>query len=171
MDKLTKCFACHDLLCEPVSTICGHNFCRECIRQDLLFQDHHRTCLECQKKLPAQLNTNRLLESLLAAAFPKQYARRLQRKGRRQPLSSRRVFLHAATSTARTIWWVSIGCLAALLAIERVEVIPKTVLRVSKLVLKGQYYPTSLVWQVVWGIAHVVFRYIESTGMLSGITF
>jgi hypothetical protein len=77
--KLLECPLCLDLLCEPITTLCGHTFCRTCLVQAL--QQCRHVCPQCREschidaKLVAQTV---LLANLVQMGFGKEYKRRLE---------------------------------------------------------------------------------------------
>ncbi|KAI8471643.1 MAG: PUA-like domain-containing protein [Monoraphidium minutum] len=82
----TECILCMKLLCEPVTTPCGHTFCRSCFARAL---DHSskcpccRTVLHVARELPVlhvarELPVSITLKSILSRAFPEEYAARVE---------------------------------------------------------------------------------------------
>jgi len=47
--KELDCHICYDLMFDPVTTPCGHTFCRKCLARVL---DHATQCPECRRPLP-----------------------------------------------------------------------------------------------------------------------
>jgi Lon protease-like protein len=47
--KELDCHVCYDLMFDPVTTPCGHTFCRKCLARVL---DHATHCPECRRPLP-----------------------------------------------------------------------------------------------------------------------
>jgi len=47
--KELECHVCYNLLLEPITTPCGHTFCRKCLARIL---DHARLCPVCRRELP-----------------------------------------------------------------------------------------------------------------------
>lgn len=47
--KELDCHVCYDLMFDPVTTPCGHTFCRKCLARVL---DHATHCPECRRTLP-----------------------------------------------------------------------------------------------------------------------
>uniref|UniRef100_A0A8D0H993 RING-type domain-containing protein n=1 Tax=Sphenodon punctatus TaxID=8508 RepID=A0A8D0H993_SPHPU len=65
---------------EPVTTPCGHTFCKECLERCL---DHRPNCPLCKQSLREYLKAGKynptvLLEELMSATFPSQLADRKQ---------------------------------------------------------------------------------------------
>lgn len=57
-----------DLTSDPVSLLCGHSFCRECVTQSL---SKRSQCPQCQTTVPTEekyLPTNHILKSLATKA-------------------------------------------------------------------------------------------------------
>ena len=46
--ELLECTVCTELLLDPVTTPCGHSFCRTCLRQSM---DHSTKCPVCRTVL------------------------------------------------------------------------------------------------------------------------
>ncbi|KAG8128499.1 hypothetical protein E2320_015342 [Naja naja] len=75
--ELHKIASCN-MLYEPVTTPCGHTFCKECMERCL---DHRPNCPLCKQSLQEYLkagkyNTTILLEELMTTVFPSQLAER-----------------------------------------------------------------------------------------------
>ncbi|KAF1987274.1 hypothetical protein K402DRAFT_331032 [Aulographum hederae CBS 113979] len=72
------CHVCLSLMFDPVTTPCGHTFCRKCLTRSL---DHSRYCPFCRRKLdiPPSLDrqsSNLRLVSLLMSFWPELYSDR-----------------------------------------------------------------------------------------------
>ena len=73
-----ECPLCLKVLYEPVSTPCGHSFCRPCLSQSL---DHRNKCPLCRTVLlmtPSSLTVNVTLSAMLQRAFPAEHAARAE---------------------------------------------------------------------------------------------
>jgi hypothetical protein len=73
-----ECQVCFNSLFEPVTTPCGHTFCRKCLARAL---DHAYVCPLCRSELPGfsyfhKQPENRCILSLLTSIFPDIYAER-----------------------------------------------------------------------------------------------
>ncbi|KAM7161577.1 LON peptidase N-terminal domain and RING finger protein 1-like isoform 2-T2 [Macrochelys suwanniensis] len=73
-----ECSLCIRLLFEPVTTPCGHTFCKECLERCL---DHRPNCPLCKQSLREYLKAGKynptvLLVEIMAAIFPSQLADR-----------------------------------------------------------------------------------------------
>lgn len=71
-----ECTLCLKLLYAPVTTPCGHAFCRDCLARAL---DHRLACPLCRAVValqPAQLQPSLTLAALLRHAYPAEYAAR-----------------------------------------------------------------------------------------------
>ncbi|XP_026551959.1 LON peptidase N-terminal domain and RING finger protein 3-like [Pseudonaja textilis] len=73
-----ECSLCIRMFYEPVTTPCGHTFCKECMERCL---DHRPACPLCKQSLQEYLkagkyNTTILLEELMTTVFPSQLAER-----------------------------------------------------------------------------------------------
>ncbi|NWI97894.1 LONF1 protein, partial [Pitta sordida] len=73
-----ECSLCIRMFFEPVTTPCGHTFCRECLERCL---DHRPNCPLCKQSLREYLKAGRysptvLLQDILLATFPAQLAER-----------------------------------------------------------------------------------------------
>eukprot|EP00658_Telonema_sp_P-2_P030608 TRINITY_DN23087_c0_g1_i4.p1 TRINITY_DN23087_c0_g1~~TRINITY_DN23087_c0_g1_i4.p1 ORF type:complete len:203 (+),score=53.16 TRINITY_DN23087_c0_g1_i4:103-711(+) len=72
-----SCAVCLQLLYQPVSTACGHNFCRGCLRRLTNSQNSFKTqCPLCRASIsvPSGYKPNKLLDQLLQHHFPQAYA-------------------------------------------------------------------------------------------------
>lgn len=64
-----SCHCCYDILVNPTTLTCGHNFCRHCLA--LWWQSSHKNeCPECREKWEGFPKVN----ILLRCAFPLPYA-------------------------------------------------------------------------------------------------
>lgn len=72
MDDDLECLVCMKLLYEPVSTPCGHTFCRPCFQRTL---DHTPSCPMCRRQFYAgfDLPVNTVMKNVLERSFPKEY--------------------------------------------------------------------------------------------------
>ncbi|XP_067422824.1 LON peptidase N-terminal domain and RING finger protein 1-like [Emydura macquarii macquarii] len=75
-----ECSLCIRMLFEPVTTPCGHTFCKECLERCL---DHRPNCPLCKQSLREYLKSGKynptvLLVEIMAATFPSQLADRKQ---------------------------------------------------------------------------------------------
>ena len=70
-----ECTLCLKLLYEPVTTACGHTFCRACF---LRAQDHGSRCPMCRTVLHVgrDLPVTVTLKNILEKSFPVEYAQR-----------------------------------------------------------------------------------------------
>nr|XP_006138371.1 LON peptidase N-terminal domain and RING finger protein 1-like [Pelodiscus sinensis] len=73
-----ECSLCIRMFFEPVTTPCGHTFCKECLERSL---DHRPNCPLCKQSLREYLkagkyNPTLLLMEIMAATFPAQLADR-----------------------------------------------------------------------------------------------
>ncbi|KFV86756.1 LON peptidase N-terminal domain and RING finger protein 3, partial [Struthio camelus australis] len=73
-----ECSLCIRMFFEPVTTPCGHTFCKECLERCL---DHRPNCPLCKQSLREYLkagsyNPTVLLQEIMLATFPSQLAER-----------------------------------------------------------------------------------------------
>lgn len=70
------CPLCRALLFDPITTSCGHNFCRSCIVRAL---DYNNRCPVCRTVVFLAPNhaVNSVIKNLAANTFPKEYRRRI----------------------------------------------------------------------------------------------
>jgi len=71
-----ECVLCMKLFFEPVTTSCGHTFCRSCLARAL---DHKNKCPMCRTVImikPDSHPVTLVLEKLLLKHFPEEYAER-----------------------------------------------------------------------------------------------
>lgn len=77
-----ECRLCYSLLFQPITTPCGHTFCRECLERSL---DHRAECPCCRTELDQYLQGNlkmevtQALEKMLVKYFPGDYKERLKK--------------------------------------------------------------------------------------------
>lgn len=74
------CQVCYGLFCDPLTTACGHTFCRSCLQRIL---DHSQYCAICRRKLPMNpmLNhmacpSNQRLTQMIDTFWPDELASR-----------------------------------------------------------------------------------------------
>ena len=71
------CPVCHNVLCEPVTTSCGHAYCRPCL--DDVLNSLYKRCPTCRGPLDSSLgvpSVSVLLASLVQRSAPEAYASR-----------------------------------------------------------------------------------------------
>ncbi|XP_042436149.1 LON peptidase N-terminal domain and RING finger protein 1-like isoform X1 [Zingiber officinale] len=71
-----ECTLCFKLLYEPVTTPCGHSFCRSCLHQSM---DHGNKCPMCRRVLfisPRTYPISVTLNNIIQKSFPEEYAER-----------------------------------------------------------------------------------------------
>nr|CAB3500442.1 unnamed protein product [Digitaria exilis] len=71
-----ECTLCFKLLYEPVTTPCGHSFCRSCLHQSM---DHGNKCPMCRTVLfigPRTYPISVTLSNIIQRNFPEEYAER-----------------------------------------------------------------------------------------------
>lgn len=77
-----ECKLCYNLLFQPITSICGHTFCRECLERCL---DHRAECPCCRRPLDQYLKgTHKMavteeLEKILVKYFPGDYNERMKK--------------------------------------------------------------------------------------------
>jgi len=75
---MIQCPICLSLLCEPISLVCGHTFCRPCLAQALA--KSRKKCPSCRAVCHISAYSakeNVLLSNIARTCFPEQYAERL----------------------------------------------------------------------------------------------
>jgi hypothetical protein len=76
---LLECPICLQLLCEPLTTPCGHSFCRPCLVSTL--RKNKKKCPSCRAVChmePETQSESIVLASIVKTCFPSQYAMRLK---------------------------------------------------------------------------------------------
>lgn len=72
-----ECKICYDVLYEPVTTVCGHTFCRECLLRAL---DYKPECPCCRRTLNCEVQRNteitRVVKEIVENLCPDEYAER-----------------------------------------------------------------------------------------------
>jgi Zinc finger, C3HC4 type (RING finger) len=81
--RVFECPICMKLLLDPVSTGCGHTFCRACITRSL---DYRQQCPSCRAPCSSTLGVNVLLSSLIRQRFREQLS--LRERERQEEIAS-----------------------------------------------------------------------------------
>ena len=72
-----QCAICWQLMYKPVTTPCGHTFCKECLESALA---HRRECTLCKTKIfqqsYANLQVNFMVQSMIEKKYPHIIAKR-----------------------------------------------------------------------------------------------
>ncbi|CAD5119433.1 DgyrCDS8044 [Dimorphilus gyrociliatus] len=71
-----NCSLCWRMLFEPSTTVCGHTFCKECLKRSL---DHSPNCPLCKSSLVQMLkhrlfSTDKIFELIVKHFYPQQYS-------------------------------------------------------------------------------------------------
>ena len=77
VDEEFNCSICWNLMCQPVTTTCGHTFCKACLQSTLR---HKRECIMCrtpvfQQTCIRQLPVNIMLQNIIEKRYPKTSAK------------------------------------------------------------------------------------------------
>jgi len=74
-EEMFECSLCHQLLMEPVTTSCGHSYCKGCILRAL---DHDNRCPLCRTviHISPDHGVSVMLQQMILANFPLQYQAR-----------------------------------------------------------------------------------------------
>ena len=70
-----SCAVCTDLIYRPVSSTCGHTFCKMCLEEALKHKPHCPICRDTISQLQ-HFKVNLLIEQILLLNFPQQYKER-----------------------------------------------------------------------------------------------
>ena len=72
-----QCAICWQLMYKPVTTPCGHTFCKQCLEQAL---SQKRQCILCQEKIyessMANLQVNVVVQNIIEKKYPHMSERR-----------------------------------------------------------------------------------------------
>lgn len=72
-----ECKICYDVLYHPVTTVCGHSFCRDCLLRAL---DYKAECPCCRRTLNCEVQRNteitRVVKEIVQNLCPEEYAER-----------------------------------------------------------------------------------------------
>ena len=171
MEKIS-CKICTRLLCRPVSTHCGHNFCLYCAQEHIkTYLDATPKCPSCNTKITRKYEINKSIESSLLYLFPKEYELRLQDAKIKLSVPVSVVWKYSIVRTTKTVLILMLPFITFAILSKHISRIPKVLLKVIKVVMKiGSYKSTSFVWQILWAIMHMIVKYIEATSVLSNIT-
>lgn len=69
------CSICHGLMCQPMTLLCQHSYCQECMRG---LSSSHK-CPLCNNVYPSPSEINHTLDDALRRMFPEVYSRRIER--------------------------------------------------------------------------------------------
>ena len=75
-----ECTLCYRLLHEPITTLCGHTYCRSCLERSL---DHSSLCPLCKTSLEDYMGhrkpaVNQFIQAAIVQFLPKDHAERVQ---------------------------------------------------------------------------------------------
>lgn len=92
-----ECPVCMNLVVEPVTTVCGHTFCKMCLVQSVKF--HQRNCPSCRAVFlitAEDATVNSMVKSIARSINPKLYAERLivHEESKKSWLTFLPVFVH-----------------------------------------------------------------------------
>jgi len=73
-----ECSICSEILFEPVTTTCGHTFCKHCLIKWFQHQSQCPLCRETLNSSSTRLQVNVLISNLIDTNFPSQIASRRQ---------------------------------------------------------------------------------------------
>ncbi len=62
-----RCSICHDFLCQPVTLMCSHSFCKACLSNWVSTQEQNRvsaTCPTCRAVLPSHMTASSILNAV-----------------------------------------------------------------------------------------------------------
>lgn len=83
-----NCSICWNLMCHPVTTSCGHTFCRHCLQSTL---KRKRECIMCRVPIfvntcLTQLPVNVMLQGIIEKRYPKTSTRlrEIEEKNRKE---------------------------------------------------------------------------------------
>uniref|UniRef100_T1IID2 RING-type E3 ubiquitin transferase n=1 Tax=Strigamia maritima TaxID=126957 RepID=T1IID2_STRMM len=71
VEDIFICICCQDVVCKPVTTVCAHNFCKDCLRRS--FKAEVYTCPACREditNIKSTLPLNISLRKILQTLFP-----------------------------------------------------------------------------------------------------
>ena len=165
-----KCHICFKFLCNPVSTPCGHNFCKHCIQETLKKSIYSPRCPSCSLKISGKFEINKLIESVLMENWPKLYQKRLQEPGYIKEINIYQIWLVSVFKTAQTISLLLLPMFLFAILHRHVSNFPRLILRTIRIIMKiSTYKSTSYLWKILWAMMHMVVKYIEATSVLSNI--
>ena len=170
IEKL-KCGICSELICRPVSTPCGHNFCELCIIEIMKKSIYNPRCPNCKQKIIGKFEINKLIELVIMENWQKQYKKRLQDPGYVQEINIYAIWIVSVLKTVRTISVLLLPIFIFAILYRHVSNFPRMILKLIRIIVKiSTYKSTSLLWQLLWAIMHMIIKYIEATSVLSNIT-
>lgn len=78
MSEILSCDICNETFCNPITLICQHTFCRQCISNNI------KECPLCRVKIPAiPVQTNEILEELVKLYFGDEKYKQIEDKSKR----------------------------------------------------------------------------------------
>lgn len=171
MDKIS-CKICTKMLCRPISTHCGHNFCLYCAQEYIkTYLNSTPKCPTCSTRLTRKYEINKTIESSLLCLFPKEYESRLQDAKIKLMVPLFEVWKSSILRTIKTVLILMLPFITFAILSKNISKIPRVLLKVIKIIMKiGTYKSTSFLWQILWAIMHMIVKYIEATSVLSNIT-
>jgi hypothetical protein len=170
MDILS-CKICSNLICRPVSTHCGHNFCLFCMQEHLkTFIDSTPRCFCCNSKIPRKYEINKQIENSLCQLYSSEYESRLKANRIKLSISNFQLWKSSILKTTRVVLILILPFITFAVLSKNISKIPRFLLKLIKLTMKfGTYRSTSILWQLIWAAMHVIVKYIEATSVLYNI--
>ena len=169
--EILSCKLCSKLICRPVSTHCGHNFCLYCMQEHIItFIESTPRCPKCNDKIPRKYEVNKQIENSLKMLYPDYYNSRLLDERIKISVSIYKIWRTSIFKTIRTLLILTLPFITFAIVSKNIEKLPKFMLKVIKIIMKfGTYRSTSILWQLIWALMHMVIKYFEATSGLSNI--
>ena len=166
--EILSCKLCSKLICRPVSTHCGHNFCLYCMQEHIItFIESTPRCPKCNDKIPRKYEVNKQIESSLITLYPNEYNSRLLDDRIKISVSLYKIWKSSIFKTTRTLLILTLPFITFGVLSKNIDKIPKFAMKVIKIIMKlGTYRSTSILWQLIWGLMHMMIKYFEATSGL-----
>lgn len=157
--KCLDCGICLELLLKPVTTSCGHNFCRGCLISVYKRSIYRPKCPMCRLQLSkTPLKVNLLLDYIISCKFPDEYKQRISNKKSFEKVSPMRKMCICILRNLSYWMMISIPVLVALILYRKYNLPAQFLSKVVKLI---RYPGNSKICQILISIGYIISCYVD----------
>lgn len=149
------CGVCLEMLAMPVTTPCGHNFCKSCFRSLSNNSRIHR-CPLCRLQLPQITpEVNLVLERVMAVLYPQDYNQRMSSSGSG---NLKNYHKRCVSKTVMYFICISIPVIAGMMLCKRYK-LPSWIL--SRLSSTASLATCARIWKTFLAIGYLLSCFVE----------